>query len=437
MKIIAASHLHCSGQALRKRGSAYIFILGITLIVTVLGMGALTFSRISGKTTGEGNDWEAAGALAFSATEHAMSYMNVVVAAAPATWRSSYVSRQTVVTQAMGRGTFSWALKDEVDGNLAADYLRAFRIYGIGKVGAVTRVYSVQVLPGGSPLDVLRTALHSSSTVTLTGNAQAVNGPISSNGTVSLSGNVNGSIEALTTTGTAQGTQTITTNAPAKTMPSSTIFNDLTALATTINYSSIAANNIQKCLISSTSNPYGTPNANGIYYIAMPGNKNLNITNCRIAGTLLIYASQKDNISIQGPVEWEPASGGYPILIISGTGVQVTIAGNPTWLSESAAGVNFDPPGTPYQGATDSDTADDYPPQYRGIVHIIGDSSSLVQLNANSYFVGTVIATCPVKTTAQCTLVQNPTIYANPPLGYATGNAIVQVPGTWRWDTLP
>lgn len=421
----------------RRRGSAYVFVLGISLIVTVLGMGALTLSRVSGKSTGDGNDWEAAGDLAFSATEHAISYINAAAAASPSTWRSAYTSRQTAFTQSMGRGTFSWALKDEVDGILSEDYLRPFRIYGIGMVGSVTRVYSVQVIPAGTPLDVLRTALHSNSTVTFTGNAQAVNGPISSNSTVSLSGSVNAAIEALATTGTAQGTQNMTVPAPAKTMPSTTIFNDLLQNATAINYTSITGGNIQKCLLSSGSNPFGTPNSNGIYSITLPGNANLNITNCRIVGTLLISAPNKDNITIQGPVEWEAGSAGYPILIVSGSNCQVTIAGNPTWLSESQAGVNFDPPGTPYQGLTDTDMIDDYPPQYRGIIHIMGGSSSSVQLNANAYLYGTLIADCPVKTTAECTMVQNPAIYSNPPLGYATGNAMAEVPGTWRWDTLP
>jgi hypothetical protein len=435
MNRLPSQHRLSSTRA--RRGSAYVFVLGISLIVTVLGMGALTLSRVSQKAVSDGNDWEAAGDLAFSATEDAISSINLAAAASPSTWRSSYTSRQTAFTQAVGRGTMSWALKDEVDGNLGEDYLRPFRIYGIGVVGNVTRVYSVQVIPAGTPLDVLRTALHSNSTVTLTGNTQAVNGPISSNSTVSLSGNVTGAIEALSTTGTAQGPPTITAPVPVKTMPSTTIFNDLLQTATAINYNSLTGGNLQNCLLSSTSNPYGSANASGVYTISLPASKNITITNCRIVGTLLISAPNKENINVQGPVEWEPAAGGYPILLVSGSACQVTFAGNPTWLSESQAAVNFDPPGTPYMGQTDSDMLDDYPPQFHGIIHIMGGTASTVSLNANAYFVGTFIADCPVKTTAQCTLIQNPAIQANPPLGYATGNAMAEVPGSWRWDALP
>jgi hypothetical protein len=58
-------------------------------------------------------------------------------------------------------------------------------------------------------------------------------------------------------------------------------------------------------------------------------------------------------------------------------------------------------------------------------------------IGSNAYFNGTVIADCPVQVSSEATFVQSPTIYANPPFGYATGNAMTEVPGTWRWDTLP
>ena len=266
---------------------------------------------------------------------------------------------------------------------------------------------------------------------------QTVNGPVSSNSSVNLSGSFYGSIEAQSTTGTATGTQTIIAPAATKTMPSTTVFTDLSQNATTIPYNSIAGGNMQKVLLSSTSNPYGTPDPNGRYLITLGGNKNLTITNCRIVGTLFISTANKNNLIFQGPIEWEPGPAGGPILVVSGQSTQVTISGSNNWLSESAVGINLNPAGTPYQGTTDSDLTDDYPPQFRGIIHIMGGTSNTVTLNNNAYVVGTVIADCPVQTAAQVTVIQNPSIYANPPLGYATGNAMAEIPGTFRWDTLP
>ena len=422
---------------LRRRASAYFFVIGITLIVTVLGMGALTLSRVTARATTDGNDWETAGTLAYSAVEHAISSLNPVAASSPTTWRANYTSGQTAFTQTVGRGTFSWVVKDEINGNLSADYLRAFRIYGIGTVGNVTRVYSVQVSPGGSPLDVLRTALHSSSGVELTGKAMNNYGPISSNGQVKLSGTVYGSIEAASTSGSAGGTQSITAPAPAKTMPSASVFDALAGDATTIDYDDLSGGKIDKTLLSPAVNPYGAVNAKGLYLVTLPSGKKLKITNCRIVGTLLVKCSSGGSIDVTGPVLWQPGPTRAPILVASMPGGDVKISGSDTWLSESSAGVNLNPASTPFEGVSNAVATDDFPPQFRGIIHCILGSSGTLELAANYYGSGTVISDCPVKTTAMATLLQDSSIYASPPMGYAVGDALTLVPGTWRWDTLP
>ena len=417
------------------RGTVYVLVLGITLIVTVLGMGAITLSRVTARTTTDANDWEAAGTLAFSACEHATSYLNAAATASPSSWRSAYVNGQTAFTQAVNRGSFSWAIKDEKDGNLANDYLQSFRVYGIGKVGNVTRVYSVQVAPGGSALDVLRTAVHTTAAINLTGKTQSNYGPISSNAGVALSGTVNAAIEAASTSGSAGGTQALTVPAPAKTLPASTLFDDLAADATAIDYSSIGGGKIDQALLSPAYNPFGAANAKGIYLIEVPSNKKLTVTRARIVGTLLIRGAK--SVDISGPVLWEPGPTLGPLLFVSGSGTDVKISGNPDWLLETDAGMNLNPAGTPYGGVTNSDTADHYPPQYRGIIHVLTGGSGSLELAANVYVKGTVIADCPVKTTAMSTLLQDPSIYAAPPFGYAKGDVLTQVPGSWRWDTLP
>jgi hypothetical protein len=417
----------------RRHGSAYVLVLGIALIVTVLGMGALTASRVQTRMISAAANWEESGTLASAAVEQALSYINAAAAASPATWRSAFTNRQIAFTQPLGDGMFSWALKDETDGNLSASYLRPIRIYGIGQVGSVTRVYSVLVTPTGAPLDVLRTAVHAGGNVTLTGKVNAVNGPISSNANVSLSGTVNAAVEAASVSGNTNGNETQTVPAAAKLMPPSAIYGQYAGTATSIPWSSLD-NDIQPLLLSSTYNPYGTPDPNGLYSIVLPNNTDFQISNSRICGTLLISGS---NATITfGPLLWEPARPDYPILIISGSNCTINFQGSNNWISESALHFNMNPAGTPFEGASDADQLDDYPPQYRGLIHVIG-STNTVQLNANSYFVGTLIADGTIMTTGSCTAIQNPSIYVNPPIGYTTGNQMVIVPGSWRWDTLP
>ena len=410
-----------------RRGTTYVFVLGITLIVTVLGMGALTLSRVTSRSTVDANDWETAGTLAFSATEHALAYLNAAATASPAGWRGGYTSGQVGFTQTVGRGQFSWALKDEIDGNLGDDYLQSFRIYGIGRVGNVTRVYSVQVAPGGSPLDVLRTAVHSSVSVELTGKTMNNYGPISSAGLLKLSGTVYGTIEAGSTSGSASGTQTITAPVAAKTMPSATLFDTLAADATAIDYNSMSGGAIKQTRLTPTYNPYGTANAKGLYLIDVPSGKTLTVTRARVVGTLLVRGAAKD-INITGPVLWEPGPTQGPLLFVSSPGTDVKVTGNDTWLQESDAG-NLNPAGTPFDGGTDNDATDDYPPQYRGIIHVLVGSSGSLELAANVYVQGTVIADCPIKTTAMSTLLQDSSLYTSPPFGYAKGDALSAVGG--------
>src|SRR4051812_43364461 len=156
-----------------RRGGAYILVLGVAMLITVIGMGALMTTRLAARDANSSTDWEEAGTLAQAGVEHAISYLNAKVTASPATWRSaftSYTSGAYTFTQSAGRGTFAWVVKDEVDGNFSNNYVDPFRVYGIGKVGLATRVYSVQVVPAGSPLDVLRCGLHAGGDVLTTGN---------------------------------------------------------------------------------------------------------------------------------------------------------------------------------------------------------------------------------------------------------------------------
>lgn len=397
-----------------------MLVIGITLIVTVLGMAGLTASRVQSRMVTASSNWEEAGTLAFAGTEDALSTINAAAAASPLAWRSAYTSRQTAFTQALGSGTSSWALKDETDGNLSASYLRPIRVFGIGQVGSTTRVYSVLVTPTGAPLDVLRTAIHAAGSLTVLGTTNAVNGPISSNTSVNQFGTLNGTVEAPPAS-------------PVKPMPASGVYGLYAGMATSIPWSSLG-NTIQPYLLTSSYNPYGSADPSGLYSIVLPNGANVQIKNSRICGTLMISAS---NATITfGPLLWEPARPDYPILIINGTNCTINFQGSNNWISESALHFNLNPASTPFEGASNADQLDDYPPQYRGLIHIIG-STNTVTLNANSYFVGTIIADGTINTIGQCTAIQNPSIYANPPIGYTTGNNLSIVPGSWRWDTLP
>ncbi len=411
-----------------RRGGAYILVIGVAMLITVIGMGALLTARLNGKEASTSTDWEEAGTLAQAAVEHAISYLNAQVAANPTTWRSSFTSYTTgaaAFSQSMGRGTWSWVVKDKVDGNFSNNYADPFTIYGIGTVNQAKRVYSVQVVAAGSPLDVLRCGMQAGGTITVNGTICLGAGPLSCNGRITTGGTIYGNVEATSQNGSSGGvTGTLNASAAAKPMPSAGLYNLYLAKATTIPWASVSTG-ITYQLLTSTNNPYGTPNPDGVYSIAVPAGQNFTINCSRIVGTLVISMTGC-NLNLTGPVEWQPSRTDYPALIVNGSNVSVTISGSSTWLSESTVGKDLNGNGS---------STDDLQPYYQGVFHIIG-SNNTVSLGTNAYFNGLFITDGSVTTGSQTTFVSDPNLYAHPPIGYGAGTLMI-VPGSWIWDSPP
>jgi Tfp pilus assembly protein PilX len=131
--------------ALKRRGSAlYVAVTATTMIVSVLGLTALSVVRLERKQSTAINDRLIARSHARSAVELALRSIND-----KATWRTTYVSGVESPAQSLGAGstgTVSWLLADS-DGSLAnADAL--LRLKGIGRVGGTVQVSSVEVRAG-------------------------------------------------------------------------------------------------------------------------------------------------------------------------------------------------------------------------------------------------------------------------------------------------
>src|SRR3954470_25059687 len=95
-----------------RRGSIYALVLGVAMLVTAVGIGALAVARVNGRAAAASDDWNEAGLLAFSACEQATAWLNAAAAAAPSTWRAGYTSGTAVAAAALGRGTYQWVLVD-------------------------------------------------------------------------------------------------------------------------------------------------------------------------------------------------------------------------------------------------------------------------------------------------------------------------------------
>ena len=117
-----------------RRGGIYIFVLGSSLLVGLIGMSAVALTQIKARSVGDSNDIAEASALAESGVELAlMKFGN------DANWQTDYPSGTATTPVSMGHGTvsFKWAT---VSGGV--------RIYGIGKVHNATRIYSIKATVG-------------------------------------------------------------------------------------------------------------------------------------------------------------------------------------------------------------------------------------------------------------------------------------------------
>ena len=126
----------------RRRGASYVFFLGTAMLVTVIGLSALTVVRVKRQGAEAVNDHVAARIYAQSAVEQGLLaiYSNDK-------WRDLYAHNTWSATQSIGAGMFAWKLVDEINNSLTLDRNARLRVYGKGARGPSTWIYSVEVQP--------------------------------------------------------------------------------------------------------------------------------------------------------------------------------------------------------------------------------------------------------------------------------------------------
>lgn len=432
---IQPEKIPCTHRAVRtrrcvhsRRGAVYVLVLGVATMVAVVGIGVIALARSSGQASKATRDWVEAGTLAASGVELALGYIN-----STSTWRTDAVNRAWIGPLTLGDGRVAFTLVDEGDSDLANNNYDPVRVYVTATVGQSTRVYSVQVAPSGpTGLSILRSAVHSDGGVTVSGAITAANGPISSNVQVKNSGVLTADVECQTMSNSGTINGFVSSGLAARTMPPSTVVAQYSAMGSTISYSSLSGGDLEKCVLSAASNPYGSVNASGVYVINVPLASRLRIRSCRIESTLVVKLGLLSSLVVEGPVMWNPPAGNKPSLIVQGAATSsVTIGGSAVALDEAMAGTSLNPAGTPYLGASDSDTSDKYPSELRGIFHI---TSCPLTLTDNVATVGCVIADGAVTISAGARPTANVALVSAPPAGYSTGAAMKPVLGTYRWE---
>lgn len=408
------------------RGSVYFAVLGLSTIIVVIAMGSSLAIRSQGRALTLQSDVVEARTNAAGAIEHAWQQMNTNAA-----WRTTFTNG-AVVSQDLGRGTISAKRIDGADANLADDLLEDVRVYGYGRVGGATRVTSVLLRPAGPALAQLSYPVYSKKNITVTDQA-VVDAALVAEGTctVNLLAKVWGNVECGTFSLLGACSGTVTTGISPRTMPQGEPTYALyQARATAIPIGSIPSRTMQGKIISAASNPWGTANAAGIYFVDVPAGQTLTIRRCRLAATLVVNLGSGASLVTNGSNSWTPHDPTLPALIIRSTATaSATLDGSATALTESAAGANLNPAGSPYDGVTDSDTSDSYPSRIKGVVHVIG--GNVTTSVADLILKGTLVSEGSI-TLDDCGLARDTNLVTSPPARYISDRPLAAVPGTWR-----
>lgn len=407
----------------RRRGGIYIAVLGASVFVAIVGLAAMAQVRSQRASVESTVNATRARHAAEAGVELAAQWV-----AADSNWRQNRNSGAWRSGLDIGGPLCTVEGIDPIDGNFRNRPYDPLLLRATATRGGVTQIVQARMKAVGTPINSLALALHSVGELQVgSGAAITVQGaPASTAGTYSSSGTLTGSVQCLLSLfpGAVTGGVTILTSILTQ-LPPSGVQAMYTGLGTAI---SVPGNTIDRAVIGPGINPYGAVNTDGLYILTT--NQNLTIRNSRISGTLVIVCPGK-TVTIDSPVFLEPARADYPVLIVDGNLViKYTAASG---LSESNLGVNFNPTGAPFKGDSNNTSADAYPAEIYGLVHVKGT----LTMESSPIIRGTVICeAAPLLAPAVVLkgspqIFYDPALFTSPPMGYTTSVEMKLDGGTW------
>lgn len=413
---------------LKRAGTMYLAVMGVTIIVGTVALASAAVSRLHVRGALLEGQLQEAQLLAKAGVEYGSNYISVTPG-----WRTAISSSVQLPQFAMGSGTMSWTAID-ADGSFTNDPADFITVRGIGRVGDTIAVEEVLMEPSGGPLTSLNAALHVDGYWDADVRIVTTDGQVSANGAIDVLGSaqINGNAWATGEVWNVSNvTGTITDFQPTeRQMPSVNALEYYKARGTWIDIEDVTQNlgtrNFTNRVLSPASNPFGDTNPEGIYVIDCEGQR-LEIYHSRFLATLVIL-NPGSGSRVYQQNHLAPAVKNYPVLLVDGSfAFDLEGALNDQFLRESTTLANFNPPGTPYEGEEDSSNDDDYPSEIHGLVYVSGTLTT----TDNVYFKGAVICNA-LSLGENATFNYDVTLYDYPPPGFRTGNPMRIVPGTWR-----
>ncbi len=402
----------------RPGGSIYIHVLASSLLVTIIGLGALAAVRVEMRSARLTRDYGEARACAVSAVELGLLHVRQDPG-----WRTTWSSGTWLDDKALGAGHFTLLGIDPQDNLLGDSESDPLVLTGIGTRGIARHKAQVMLVPVIEPLEALNTCLHASGLVQVKAGKQiiVVGAPVSTNALLDNDGTIDGNAEAQSVGHTGTITGTLTVPAPSKRMPDTTVISEYISRATVVPYTGT----IDKAVLTPACNPWGPTDPNGLYVLDTGGN-DLIIKNSRIHGTLIVVLGSK-TLTLDSAVFCQSYRSDAPVLLVQGDTI-IKCSSADTVLSESVNGTNYNPAGAPYEGFSDGDVLDEYPNEIRGLVHVSGT----LRLQQTARIVGAVICNGEAYAEETNTIIHDAGLYACPPDGYTYVSRMKISPHSWK-----
>jgi hypothetical protein len=410
-----------TNNALRRRGAAYLMVLGTTLVVATLSLSGILLAR--GRLA-------ASSALRSAAEARENALAGVELAglwiANDANWRINRSPGAWAADLPLAQGTVSVQVSEPIDGNLANRPYDALRVRSTGKSGDALQTWEVTLNAQPEPLPALSYALHCRGQLRInSGQSLTIRkARADTDDSIRNDGAIIGDFEAASILNAGTVVGSLTLDATTEQYP-----NDPVSLYTALGTEISPGNLIDRRVLSPGSNPWGAANPEGVYVIR--ANSNLTIRNSRIHGTLVVICAPGTTVRFENQLLIHPFRTDYPTLIIDGD-AEFAYSSS-LGLVELTALTNFNPSGSPYKGSEDILLLDTYPSEIQGLVHIRGklefDNSALVR---GAVLCESRTGDSDVRVDGANEIVYDSSLRDTPPQGYASRVWMLPEPGTWK-----
>lgn len=350
----------------RRAAAVYLLTLSISMLLVGVGFTLITIQRADRRLQQNLACTDELKWCARAGIEIALAVMEQ-----KPDWRATMVGDELFKDLPVGKGKVTVQVFDDPDGQSANNDADPLRIKVVASRDGAQSCLEARLRP--RPHRALRYALFGTGVEPIEFRAQAtVSGPVRAHGPIlANAGNQvqdDASFETMTGYAIADPLapkRFVDTAIPAPQPPMAFY----QSMATVITGSSGSHCELKGFNLTPTSNPGGTPNPHGIYWLRAGGREVL-IENLHLRGTLIISETGTNGVTFQKGLMVEPGPLSYPVLLVDCPWGTLRISPDPSML-ETLITITPYVPGMDLLGIDmneDGDKLDTIPSQVRGLV---------------------------------------------------------------------